>query len=155
MKTAELTYFEVLRSVELFDEIETPQLRKLAVITTQVEFAPNEIIYREGELGKGLYIIREGEVCVEMEIPGQGFARLYTLGPGQLFGWSSLIPGRRKKARARATMPSRLLYIDANEVRNLSRMDHKLDNALMNCIIVVMAERLYNTRESLAKRAES
>ncbi|MCG3212495.1 MAG: hypothetical protein FOGNACKC_06165 [Anaerolineae bacterium] len=155
MTPREMTFYEVLRMVDLFNELEPPQLRKVAKITTQLEFVPDEIIYREGELGKGLYIIREGNVCVEMDIPDHGLVTLYNLGPGQLFGWSALIPGRRKKARARATNPTKVLFIDANDIRNLSRLDHKVDRALMNCVIQVMAERLYATREGLARRSSS
>ena len=153
MNVKELTHIEILRELELFNELKEPQLRKLVHIAEEVQFETDEIIYREGELGKGVFIIQEGEVIIEMLLPEYGPVVLYTLVPGQLFGWSSLLFGRRKKARARAAGPTRAIFIDANKVRDLFRQDHDLECRLMNCIISVMADRLYLTRESLAHRS--
>jgi CRP-like cAMP-binding protein len=153
MKVKELTVLEILRELELFNELKEPQLRKLTHIAEEVQFETDEIIYHEGELGKGIFIIQQGEVIIEMMLPEHGPVVLYTLLPGQLFGWSSLLAGRRKKARARAASPIRAIFIDANKVRDLFRQDHDLECRLMNCIISVMADRLYLTRDSLAHKS--
>lgn len=153
MKVQELTHLEILRELELFNELKESQLRKLAHIAEEVQFDTDEMIYQEGDLGKGIFVIQEGEVIIEMLLPEHGPVVLYTLQPGQLFGWSSLLHGRRKKARARAARLTRAIFIDANKVRELFRQDHDLECSLMNCIISVMADRLYLTRESLAHKS--
>ena len=114
MNVKELTHLEILRELELFNELKEPQLRKLAHIAEDVQFETDEIIYREGDLGKGIFVIQEGEVIIEMLLPEHGPVVLYTLKPGQLFGWSSLLLGRRKRARARTAIPTRVIFIDAD-----------------------------------------
>jgi len=148
----EMTYYDVLRSVELFSELDPAQLRKLAVIATSVEFDTDEIVYHAGDQGKGLYIIQEGQVTIEMITSEYGPITLYTLKPGQLFGWSSLIPGRLKKARARVLRPTKAIFIDADEIRYMFNRDYKLENTFMNCIMSVIANRMDTTREKLARQ---
>lgn len=151
MKFVDMTYYDALSTVELFKDFEMSELRKLAMCTRRINFATDEIIYYAGELGKGLYIIQEGQVTIEMDLGDEGIVPLYALGPGELFGWSSLIQGRRKKARARASQPTWVLFLDIEQVRQFTRYDYKLNDALMNCVIGVIAERMYLTREKLAR----
>jgi CRP-like cAMP-binding protein len=153
MNLEELTHLELLRSIDLFAGLSSVQLRKLAYIANRAEFARNELIYSEGDIGTSLYIIITGEVTIEMAMPAYGTVTLYTLIPKQLFGWSSLIAGRQKRARARATMPTKTLLIESEKIYDLFRTDHHLESALMNCIINLMADRMYLTRTELIRMA--
>ncbi|GAB4445195.1 MAG: hypothetical protein Kow0031_27700 [Anaerolineae bacterium] len=151
MKFIDMTYYDALSTVPLFKDFEPSELRKLAMCASRLDFDADAIIYHAGELGKGLYIVQQGRVAIEMDLGDQGIVPLYMLGPGELFGWSSLIQGRRKKARARAAEPAGLLFLDIEQIRDFTRYDYKFSDALMNCVIGVIAERMYLTRERLAR----
>ena len=101
MTPEQLRIVTALRSIELFHDLDTPHLHKLAAIATETEFPDGEIIYREGETGEAIYLVQAGKVVIEMAAAADNMITLFTIGPGQLFGWSSLFTARRKQARAR------------------------------------------------------
>lgn len=148
---SELKILTILRSTELTHDMETNHLRKLASIASEVEFAEDEVIYEAGEVGKAVYLIETGEVVIEMDAPGVGPVKVLTVGPGQLFGWSSLFPAERKTARARAVQPTRAVAIDANRLRALWQTDHGLEYAIIRRATRVMADRIKATRQQLVK----
>jgi CRP-like cAMP-binding protein len=135
--------------MDLIQDLETPYLKKLTSIATEAEFEEDEIVYREGEVGKAIYLIESGEVAIEMEVPDYGSVTVYKVGPGQLFGWSSLFPPRRKKARARVLKPTQAIVIDADKLRNLFRLDQGLEYAMMGCITQIVVDRMHATRLKL------
>jgi CRP-like cAMP-binding protein len=46
--------------------METAHLKKLAALASEVNFAKDQIIYREGDLGDAIYFIIDGRVVIEM-----------------------------------------------------------------------------------------
>ena len=91
MTPTELRIMTAFREMHVFCKLDPLHLHKLATIATERQFEEGEIIYRAGETGQAIYLIQEGEVAVEMEVEGYGPVRLFTVGPGQLFGWN-IIP---------------------------------------------------------------
>ncbi len=151
MKPIELRIITELRSVAPFNHLETLHLHKLVSVSTEVEFEEGELLYRTGEVGQAIYVIQKGEVAVEMEMADYGWVTLFTLGPGQILGWSSLFPTRRKQARARVVRPMKAILIDAYKLQNLFRGDHELERAIMDCMTEVVVDRVRGARLELAK----
>src|SRR5262245_63795935 len=65
-------------------------LARLAVQLFEKAYAPGETVFLEGDPGKGLFVVLEGEIEVLRDI-GQGPQRLVTFGPGTAFGELALI----------------------------------------------------------------
>jgi CRP-like cAMP-binding protein len=137
--------------MDAFCNLDPLHIHKLASIASIRHFEEGGIIYRAGEVGQAVYLILEGEVAVEMEVVDYGPVILFTLGPGQLFGWSSLFPTRRKQARARVVHPVELIVINAGQLRDLFRADHDMERAVMDCMTHVVVDRVRGTRLELAK----
>ena len=78
----------------------------------QEEYDPNEIIFREGELGRHLYVIKSGRV--EVLAPGAGGAltKLKELGPGDHFGEMALLGNHPRNATVRTLTPVVLFKMD-------------------------------------------
>ncbi len=146
---AELEKVTALRSIEIFRDMPTIHLKKLSAITNKVKFAANEIIYQEGDVNQPLYLIQEGEVVIEMKAPNETYATVLTVGAGQLFGWSALFPGQRKRARARAIKATQVITIDGDRLNHLFQSDHKLEHIMMQRMIKLVGERVYATRQQL------
>jgi CRP-like cAMP-binding protein len=151
----ELEALTVLRSLALTHNLETKHLRKLASLASKVEFSEGEIVYRDGDIGEAVYVIEEGEVVIEMNAPGQGYVVVLTVGPGELFGWSSLFPAERKMARARVISPTRAIAINASRLQAAWRTDHELETAIIRCAARVMADRIKATRRQLVEALTS
>ncbi len=76
-----------------------------------------EQLAREGELADALYLIQSGHVAIEIHREGQGSIRLQTVGPGEIVGWSWLLPPHRWQFDARAVDAVSGLTIDAQWLR--------------------------------------
>lgn len=150
-----LKILTALRAIDPLQGLETSHLKKLASIATEAQFSIDEIVYSEGDFGQAIYLIQTGEVAIEMDVPNYGRVTLLSIGPGHLFGWSSLFPLRRKMAHARVVKPTQAIVINAGQLHNLFRSDHELERAIMNRIAVVIADRVQTSRIQLAQTLAS
>jgi len=75
-------------------------------------FEPGQVIFREGDHGEWLYVVREGEVEVlKGDAAGQE-TPLRRLGPGECFGEIALVSDRPRSATVRAVSATNVLAVD-------------------------------------------
>lgn len=145
----ELKVLTLLRSVELTRGMDTDQLKKMASMAREVEFEAGKLIYKRGDAGQAVYLIEEGEVVIEMDVPGHGLMVMNTLGPGNFFGWSSLFPSERKMAYTRATKQTRAIAFDAHILREACKSDHDFEYAIVRRAAESTASRIKANRMQL------
>jgi NADH:ubiquinone reductase (H+-translocating) len=83
-------------------------------------YEPGQDIVREGDVGRKMYLITEGEVEVVRTVAEGSEERLGMLGPGQHFGEVAIFSDRRRTATVRARSRVRLLALGGSEALNLS-----------------------------------
>lgn len=126
------------------------RLDHLAALATPLHWKPGEIIFREGDFGKSLYVVEEGRVAIEAHAaPGAKPTTILTIGRGQVLGWSSVFYERPKSATARAVEPTTALAIDAHGLAALLEHDPELGYILTRRLLQVVSERLKATRVQL------
>ncbi|GAB6052120.1 cyclic nucleotide-binding domain-containing protein [Magnetospira thiophila] len=112
-------------------------------------FDEGEYIGREGESANKFYLIRHGQVSLEIHAPGQGPLILETLEEGDIFGWSWLIPPHVWAYDLRAKSLCRLISLDAECLRGKCENDPALGYELYKRFIPIMAARLSAARMRL------
>src|SRR5213596_984485 len=80
----------VLAQTPVFAGLPRRLLGRLAVQLFEKSYAPGELIFREGDPGKGLFVVLDGAVEVLREGP-EGEQHLAAFGPGTAFGELALI----------------------------------------------------------------
>lgn len=140
---------QALRSIEFTQDLDITLLEKLASISTPVTFSEGATIFREGDVSELVYLIQDGEISLVTQVPGHGQVTILTLGPGQLLGWSALFPPQRKTAGAITNEPTRLIAINATQLRELSQTDHELGNSIMWHVAEIISDRLRAARVQL------
>jgi small-conductance mechanosensitive channel/CRP-like cAMP-binding protein len=88
---------DALARVDVFRALDAEKVDKLARRLRQVMFGPGEVILRQGDPGDSLYVVRGGQVAVQIGVLGAS-KEIATLGDGQFFGEMSLMTGESRAA---------------------------------------------------------
>jgi CRP-like cAMP-binding protein len=129
--------------------LEPDQLDRLAELATPIQWEAGLTVFREGDRDSLLYVVEQGRIAIEVAVPGRGPVIILTVGPGEMFGWSSLFYQRPKTAAARTIEPTRALALDAVRLRELCDADPELGYALTLRTLHVVTERLKAARIQL------
>jgi len=128
-------------------DLDPASLDRLAAIAELVETCPGQVLFTEGDREDSLYILLEGQVVLDMEIPTRGQPPFYTAEALDIIGWSSLTPiVRQRTASARVTQRGTLLVFQSALLQQLCDEDHDLGYTLMKRLSNVVATRLLTTR---------
>ena len=124
--------------------------RKLACgCAKNVRFEPGDYIFHEGEPADQFYLLRHGHVALQISAPGRGAMTFQTIGDGEVFGVSWLVPPYRWTYDAKALGLTRAIAMDAACLRQKCEADHDLGYAVMKQFMPVLIERLHATRLQL------
>ncbi|HLE13136.1 MAG TPA: cyclic nucleotide-binding domain-containing protein [Anaerolineales bacterium] len=139
-----------LQLIPCFRDLEPFQIDRLQQISSLRYVQPGDILFQEGDPEDYLYFVLEGQMAIEMTVPGEGKALMATAEPFDLIGWSSVTPIiRQRTASARAVVNSCLLAVESNKLRQLCEEDHELGYIVMRHLANVIAARLLVTRLQL------
>jgi CRP-like cAMP-binding protein len=75
------------------------------------EYPAGHVLFREGEVGKEMYVILSGKVTISKEVRGQEQI-LVTLPPGEFFGEMSILNNKPRSATATIAEKCKVLMID-------------------------------------------
>lgn len=137
----------LLATIPLFESLDPAQLDALAVQLEERRCAKNEVVFRQGDPGDRLFIIRDGAVGISH---GDGKARvdLATLSNGQYFGELSLFDGEARSATATALRDTFLLVLPRADFQEF--LEHTPRAA--PTIMAEMASRMRQTNELMARQ---
>ena len=111
--------------------------------------AQGVLLAREGETAKTFFLIQAGHVALDLHAPNRGAVPIQTVGPGEIAGWSWLVPPHRWQFDCRAVDPVQGLVFDAEWLREKCDQDHELGYHLLKQLVAVIANRLAATRLQL------
>jgi CRP-like cAMP-binding protein len=111
--------------------------------------APGRLLAREGEPTHAFFLIRSGHVALDSTLPGGEELRIQEVGPGEVVGWSWLVPPHQWQFSCRAVEAVEGIAFDAQWLRDLCERDASLGYHLLRQLVTVMAQRLAATRRHL------
>jgi CRP/FNR family cyclic AMP-dependent transcriptional regulator len=133
-----------------FQSLEPHHLNKLIEIAALLQWSEGEILFTEGDDVDHLYLLVEGRIAIEIYIPDKGRRTILTVGPNDVFGWSSVTPFlRTRTASARASMPSKAVAFDSQALIQACEEDHDLGFHVYRRLSNIIAGRLSATRLQL------
>jgi CRP/FNR family transcriptional regulator, cyclic AMP receptor protein len=121
----------------------------LAGVTTLVNVPAGHRFFEVGGVAKHFWLIRAGQVAIDLRAPGDGRAVIQTLGRGEMIGVSWYIPPYQWQFGAVAVQPAELFACDAGAVRGRCDTDPGFGYEFTSRMIVVVAGRLQATRVHL------
>lgn len=142
MKTLE----SVIKLHPFFEGLEPRYLEFIAGCAKNVRFDAGEFIFREGQEANDFYLVRRGNVSLDVFVPAKGPISLQTIGEDDVLGWSWLFPPYRWHFDARALTLVRALAFDGACLRTKCDQDHDLGYELMQRFAHIINQRLQATR---------
>jgi CRP-like cAMP-binding protein len=140
---------EILRKVALFDGLTSLQYRKLAAALREVSYDGNVSIFREGDIGRSMFIITGGRVRISKMVPGIGEEALAILEHGHYFGEMSLIEDGPRSADAIAHTPCTLLELSRERLEEVMFTDKELASILLWTFVRTLSARLRETNDKI------
>jgi CRP-like cAMP-binding protein len=132
----------VIAAVPLFETLSKRHLKKVAGLTTTVEYDAGDTVIQEGEPGDSFFVAVSGQAKVL-----SGGKVVHRLIPGDHFGEISLLDGRPRSASVVAETPLSLLRLPRASFLRLVRDDADLARALL----ASLARMVRRVDRSLAK----
>jgi CRP/FNR family transcriptional regulator len=115
-----------IKTIPLFEGLERSQLFNIANIVQQRLYRRGEVIFLEGDEGRGFYIVKAGQVRV-YKVSAEGKEQiLHLFGSGEVFGEASVFTGQGFPANAKANMDTTCLFIPRDAFIGIIRKDPAL-----------------------------
>ncbi|TDO58749.1 cyclic nucleotide-binding protein [Kribbella sp. VKM Ac-2571] len=138
-----------MSDTSLFDGLTAHERETLLRASREEFYDDGDRLFDEGGHAGYCWLIRHGRVALDTTVPGRGHVVIQTLGPGDLLGWSWLIPPYRWHFGARAVGTVEATVFDAEQLRVLADQDPRLGYVLTRQLLAVVLDRLQSTRARL------
>lgn len=141
-----------------FNGLGKDHINYLMDVAHEVTLEQGKYFFREGDELNNFYLVGEGDVAIvigvtdhdkEQNFVDHIFGKLNTrditictLGKGEMFGWSALVPPHYSTASAKASTISRVVVFDCKKLRRIFENDYRFAYLMMNKAAQTIRERL-------------
>jgi CRP/FNR family transcriptional regulator, cyclic AMP receptor protein len=130
----------------MFSGFPAEHLATLTACASDIRFGVGEIIFSEGQPADRFYLIREGQVALEVFCLEGGPLTIDTLTEGDVLGWSWLVPPYRWRFDARSISHTHAAALDGAHLRRECERTPALGYELLKRFALVLEQRLQSTR---------
>ncbi|RMH42484.1 MAG: cyclic nucleotide-binding domain-containing protein [Deltaproteobacteria bacterium] len=139
----------LLAEIDLFRGLPPEHLERLIAIGKEREYAKNDTIFSEGDVGDTFYLILSGAVRISRIVPGMGEEALAVLRPPAYFGEMSLIDDDPRSATAIVHERCTLFEISRRDLEDLLFVDRDLAYELLWKFVRTLSRRLRATNDKM------
>ncbi|HID50697.1 MAG TPA: Crp/Fnr family transcriptional regulator [Anaerolineae bacterium] len=161
---------EIIRRYPFFAGLNHEQIVKLAQSASELSVDTGHVFFHEGDELCCFHLVLEGAVAIVIPVPAKSAAgdiagqltgdytaedlTISTVGTGDIFSWSALVPPYLATAGARAIMPSLVIALDCQKLLKEFESDCRFGYLMMQKAAQISRDRLRDLRiESLAELA--
>jgi len=131
----------------MFENLSPDQLDMIEPIFLLKEAPIGTVLFEQGDPAECIFILVEGMINISYK-PEDGpaliIARVRTKG---VVGWSAALGNPNYTSSAICGEDSRMLCVEGKDLRDLYGKDPNLGGMILECLAVLIAERLRNTHD--------
>ncbi len=139
----------IIAAHPFFDGIAEEHLALITGCARNLRYRPGEHLMREGAAADTFYLIREGQVLMQINGGQHGLLTVHTAGPGEVVGWSWLVPPYECDFDAQAVVTTRAIEFEGKCLRRKCEANPALGYALLKRVSAKLSRHLTMTRAQL------
>jgi signal transduction histidine kinase len=120
-----------LEKTKLFSGLLAAELQALERTVQERAFPAGQVIFTEGDIGDGIYLVKEGHVQISAMVSAEERRVLSQLGPGDFFGEMAVLDDEPRSATASAEEATVVYFIPREELLRVLEQSPKLLIALV------------------------
>ncbi|MEA3207099.1 MAG: hypothetical protein QOE70_156 [Chthoniobacter sp.] len=129
-----------LQPAGLFIELLAAELHTLKRTAQRISFPSGHVIFRQDEIGDGVYVVEEGRVEISAMVPQLDRRVLSRLGPGTFFGEMAVVDDQPRSATATAEVDTVVSFIPREEMLRVLEQSPQLMIALVRELTLRMRQ---------------
>ena len=149
---------KTLKRAEVFLGLDDGDLNKIAALPScrEESYQSGEVIFRAGDEARYLYVLKEGQVSLVMEVSPksrQAATKVVVdrITTGGFFGWSSLVEPHFYVMSAICEEPSRVVIISGVELMALFDREYYIGYKVLQSLSHIIGIRLRDMEQVLVK----
>jgi len=149
---------KTLKRAEVFLGLDDSDLSKIAALPSCREeaYQSEEVIFKAGNEARYLYVLKEGQVDLVMEVPPkskQAATKIVVdrITTGGFFGWSAIVEPHFYVMSAICKEPSKVVIISGVELMALFDRDYYIGYKVLQSLSRIIGTRLRDMEQVLVK----
>jgi CRP-like cAMP-binding protein len=143
---------KILKSFSLFVGLSEAELSEIAKLCQERAYESGSVIFTIGGWATDVYLLENGKVDIQIEFKIYDYeiiTTIYTVGKGEIFGWSALVPPHRLTASARCEGKADVITINGKKLLDLLEKDRRIGYVVMKNLSALISSRLASTTIAL------
>ena len=143
---------DILKSFSLFSGLSEAELAEIAKLCRERIYEDGSVIFTIGGSATDVYLLKAGKVDIQIEFKIYDYeimATVYTVGKGEIFGWSALVLPHRLTASARCQGKAEVIMINGKELMEFLEKDRRIGYVVMKNLSGLISSRLASTTIAL------
>ncbi len=124
----------LLHSSKVFSHLPEAQWEKLQQVTRLLTFSAGQQVFKEGDPGDGVYVVKSGQVQISALVESGERYIFSTVGAGEMFGEMAVLDDKPRSASASAETDTVLYFVGREFILGLLRDSPEFSTALIHDI---------------------
>ena len=145
-----MMWASTLRETKVFKDLTAEEIDLVEKLVNDRSYKTETKVVKEGDSATKFYICVEGELAIQIDVPGRGTIMTGTIGDNNIFGWSALATIPHYGASVVTRKDSRVLVLSGNSMKKIFEKHPRIGYCVMRNLIEVISSRLQDVRFALA-----
>jgi CRP/FNR family transcriptional regulator, cyclic AMP receptor protein len=153
-----MAIINTLKRAEVFLGLDDESLVKIASLSScrEESYVAGQVIFRADDNARNIYVLKDGEVKLATEAPGENSGEVQVviidkLTRGSFFGWSALAEPHRYVMSAICQRPTTVVAINGGQLQGLFENDYRLGFMVYQYLTRIIGNRLRDMEQVLIK----
>lgn len=139
----------ILRKIPLFATLTPKEVKRVALAVYERKYQAGEFLFKEGNPGTGMFIIKEGAISIERVSENGDIMHLASLKSGDFVGELSLLSDDPRSASARCTKTTTVIVLVREDLFDFIDRDLAVGVKILKELAKMIGERLKDTNKAL------